>query len=234
MIDFAKVVQLFIDLLPQLPVTLLLTILSLLGGLVLGLVLALVRIYRVPVLSQLVVVYVSFMRSTPMLVQLFLIFYGLPKIIQVITGYDIQYWSSLTFSVLAFSLHCAAAMSEVYRSAYLAVPKAQLEAGYAVGMTYFQTLRRILLPQMMRVALPNIGNHSITLFKESTIAFTIGLVDVMGQAQILIERSYGIFLLETYLAVSVIYWFCSMLMGRFVAYMNARYAKRYKIMAGKA
>lgn len=234
MIDFQIVADAFFDLLPKLPLTLLLTVLALLGGLVLGLALALVRIFKVPVLSHLVVVYVSFMRCTPTLVQLFLIFYGLPKLVLVVTGIDIQYWSSLTFAVIAFGLHCAAVMSEVFRSAYLAVPKAQFEAASSVGMTYLQSLRRIIVPQMNRIALPNIGNHSITLFKESSLAFTIGLVDLMGQAQILIERNYGITILETYLAVSAIYWFCSMLLGRFIAYMNGRSARKYKIMAGKA
>lgn len=234
MIDFQMFTEAFLDLLPKLPLTLLLTVLALTGGILLGLILALIRIFRIPVLSQIVVVFVSFMRCTPTLVQLFLIFYGLPKLVFVVFGIDIQYWSSLTFAVIAFGLHCSAAMSEVYRSAYLAVPKLQFEAAYSVGMTYIQALRRIILPQMNRVALPNIGNHSITLFKESSLAFTIGLVDLMGQAQILIERSYGITILETYLAVSVIYWFCSMLLGRLIHAMNQRAARKYTIMAGKA
>ncbi|MDF2723268.1 MAG: ytmL [Paenibacillus sp.] len=233
MIDFSEVVNAFWKLLPKLPLTLSFTALALLSGSLLGFVLALVRIFRVPVLAQAIVVYISFMRCTPGIVQLFLIFYGLPKLLLLI-GIQISSWSNFTFAVIAFGLHCGAVMSEVIRSAYLAVPKSQHEAASAVGMSYVQALRRILIPQMLRIAVPVVGNNAITIFKESSLVFTVGVVDLMGQAQIMTQRRYGVTLLETYLAVSFIYWFCSMLFGRLLAVYQNRSERKYKLMARKA
>jgi len=233
LIDLAEVINAFWKLLPKLPLTLSFTVLALAGGILLGFVLALIRIFRIPVLSQLIVVYVSFMRCTPGILQLFLIFYGLPQLLQQ-AGIDINSWSNFTFAVIAFGLHCGAVMSEVIRSAYLAVPASQHEAASAVGMSYFQALRRIIIPQMLRIAIPVIGNNAITIFKESSLVFTVGVVDLMGQAQILTQRRYGVTLIETYLAVSFIYWFCSMLLGRLLALYQNRSERKYKIMARKA
>lgn len=233
MISFAEVIDAFWKLLPKLPLTLSFTILALAGGILLGFVLALIRIFRIPVLSQLIVVYVSFMRCTPGIVKLFLIFYGLPQLLLQI-GVNINSWSNFTFAVLSFGLHGGAVMSEVIRSAYLAVPKSQHEAASAVGMSYVQSLRRIIIPQMVRIAVPIIGNNAITIFKESSLVFTVGVVDLMGQAQILTQRRYGVTLIETYLAVSFIYWFCSMLLGRLLALYQHRTERKYKIMARKA
>lgn len=233
MINFSEIIDAFWKLLPKLPLTLSFTLLALAGGIGLGFVLALVRIFRIPVLTQLIVVYVSFMRCTPGIVQLFLIFYGLPQVLLRI-GIDINGWSNFSFAVVAFGLHCGAVMSEVIRSAYLAVPKTQHEAALAVGMSYFQSLRRIIIPQMFRIAVPVVGNNAITIFKESSLVFTVGVVDLMGQAQILTQRRYGVTLIETYLAVSFIYWFFSMLFGRLLAYYQNRTERKYKIMARKA
>lgn len=233
MINFSEIIDAFWKLLPKLPLTLSFTLLALAGGIGLGFVLALVRIFRIPVLSQLIVVYVSFMRCTPGIVQLFLIFYGLPQVLLRI-GININGWSNFSFAVVAFGLHCGAVMSEVIRSAYLAVPKTQHEAALAVGMSYFQSLRRVIIPQMFRIAVPVVGNNAITIFKESSLVFTVGVVDLMGQAQILTQRRYGVTLIETYLAVSFIYWFFSMLFGRLLAYYQNRTERKYKIMARKA
>lgn len=233
MINFSEIIDAFWKLLPKLPLTLSFTLLALAGGIGLGFVLALVRIFRIPVLSQLIVVYVSFMRCTPGIVQLFLIFYGLPQVLLRI-GININGWSNFSFAVVAFGLHCGAIMSEVIRSAYLAVPKTQHEAALAVGMSYFQSLRRVIIPQMFRIAVPVVGNNAITIFKESSLVFTVGVVDLMGQAQILTQRRYGVTLIETYLAVSFIYWFFSMLFGRLLAYYQNRTERKYKIMARKA
>ncbi|MNI08649.1 putative amino-acid permease protein YxeN [compost metagenome] len=233
MINLAEVIDAFWKLLPKLPLTLSFTGLALVGGTLLGFVLALIRIFRIPVLSQLIVVYISFMRCTPGIVQLFLIFYGLPKLLLQV-GIQINSWSNFTFAVICFGLHCGASMSEVIRSAYLAIPQSQHEAASAVGMSYFQSLRRIIIPQMLRISIPVVGNNAITIFKESSLVFTVGVVDLMGQAQILTQRKYGITLIETYLAVSFIYWFCSMLFGRLLNFYQNRTERKYKIMARRA
>ncbi|WP_135546373.1 amino acid ABC transporter permease [Paenibacillus cymbidii] len=233
MINVTELVNAFWKLLPKLPLTLSFTVLTLIGGISLGFVLALARIFRIPVLSQAIVAYISFMRCTPGIVQLFLIFYGLPKLLPLI-GIDVSSWSNFTFAVISFALHCGAVLSEVIRSAYLAVPASQHEAASAIGMSYTQALRRILIPQMLSIAIPIVGNNAITIFKESSLVFTVGVIDLMGQAQIMIQRRHGITLLETYLAVSFIYWFCAMLFGRLLAYYQRRNEQKYKLMARKA
>lgn len=223
----------FWKLLPKIPLSLSFAVLTIIGGTILGFILALIRIFRMPVLSQLVVVFNSFIRCTPSIVQLFLVFYGLPQLLSII-GINISWWNNFFFALLAFGLHCSAVMSELIRSAYLAIPQSQHEAARSVGMTYFQTLRRIIFPQMVRIALPTVGNNAITIFKESSIVFTVGVVELMGQAQILAQSRYGVTLLETYLAVSFIYWFVSMLFGRLITYFQKREDKKYKIMARKS
>mgnify|MGYP000105416748 FL=1 len=100
----------------------------------------------------------------------------------------------------------AASISEVFKSAYLAVPKGQLEAGLSIGLTGFQTFRRILLPQTFQIALPNITTAILNLMKDAALAYTIGLVDVMGAGNLIISRNLGNYSLETYTAVALIYW----------------------------
>lgn len=233
MIDLQVALDAASKILPKLPLTLLLTILTLILGATLGLVLAIIRIKKIPGLSHLAVLYISFMRCTPTIVQLFLIFYGLPLLFKLVY-IDIQGWSAFTFAVIAFGLHSAAVLAEIIRSAYLAVPDSQHEAAKAIGMTYTQSLRRIIIPQMFRISLPNLGNNVVSTFKETSLAFSIGVVDIMGQSQVLIERSYGITIVEVYVVVSIIYWFCSMILGRLIAWYNARTNAKYNSVAGKA
>lgn len=233
MIDIQVVLDAAAKILPQLPLTLLLTLLTLIVGAALGLVLAIIRIKKIRGLSQLAVLYISFMRCTPTIVQLFLIFYGLPLLFKLI-HIDIQGWSAFTFAVIALGLHSAASLAEIIRSAYLAVPDSQHEAAKAVGMTYAQSLRRIIIPQMFRISLPNLGNNIISTFKETSLAFSIGVVDIMGQSQILIERSYGITVIEVYVVVSLIYWLCCMVLGRLIAWYNTQANAKYSSVAGKA
>lgn len=197
--------ELFGQVLDRLPVTLLMLILSLFFALLLSIVIAVIRIQKVPVLYQISTVYLSFTRATPLLVQLFLVYFGLPKFL-LIFHIDINSFDRLFFAILAFTLHTAAYLSEVVRGAYLAVGKQQLEAAYSVGMTYFQALRRIILPQAFVIALPNMGNTTIELFKDTSLAFTIGIIDIMGQARIILGNNYGLGLFQIYLVISIVYW----------------------------
>ncbi|MER1985302.1 MAG: amino acid ABC transporter permease [Solibacillus sp.] len=200
--DFAKI---FVQILDKLPMTLLMVVVSLIFAVIIGFLTAIIRINRTAILAPVATVYISFMRGTPMLIQLFLIYFGLPQLLLAL-GIDINGWHQFVFLVLAFSLHTGAYLSEVFRSAYLAVGREQLEAAYAVGMTYPQALRRIILPQSFQYALPNLGNNIIELFKDTSLAFTIGMIDLMGQARIIIGNNHGTGYFEVYLAISVVYW----------------------------
>lgn len=150
--------------------------------------------------------YVFILRCTPPIVLLFLVFYGLPEFLAWWLHLDVDDWSRAIFVVVTMVLLFAASISEVFKSAYLAVPKGQLEAGLSIGLTGFQTFRRILLPQTFQIALPNITTAILNLMKDAALAYTIGLVDVMGAGNLIISRNLGNYSLETYTAVALIYW----------------------------
>lgn len=216
----------FQKLLERLPVTVTLIVVSFIIGIILGLVIAMIRIHRVPVLTQLATVYVSFFRGTPILVQLFLVFYGIPMLLNLI-GINVNGWDKIIFAIITLSFNSAAFLSEVIRSAYLAVGQAQLEAAYSVGMNYFQAVTRIIFPQAFRMAIPNLGNNVIVLVKESSLAFSIGVTDLMGKAIIMRENNYGINMFEIYLAIAIIYWILCVIIEQTVLYLEKKTNKGY-------
>lgn len=197
----------------RLPVTLTILLLSLLFGLLLGFIIALVRIRKRKISYAVATFYLSFMRCTPTIVQLFLVYYGLPQLLLVF-GVDVNGWDKMIFAVITFSLHSAAFFSEVIRSAYLAVGSGQQEAAYSVGMSYFQSLRRIILPQAFGIAIPNLGNNLIILLKETSLAFSIGITDIMGQVQIILGNNYGANIIQVYIIVSLMYWVLSIVIEK--------------------
>lgn len=144
---------------------------------------------------------------------LFMVFYGLPEFLKWWLGIDINSWSRTVFVIIAMILLFAASISEVFKSAFEAIPKGQLEAGLSIGLTGFQTFLRILLPQGFRIALPNITNAILNLLKDTALAYTIGLADVMGAGNLLIGRNLGNYSLETYTAVAIIYWVLALLLS---------------------
>ena len=151
-------------LLAYLPVTLFITVLAMLFGVIVGLGLALIKINRIPVLAQLTALFVSFVRGTPLLVQLYLSYYGVPVLLRYVnyfchTDFNINSVPSMLFVLVAFSLNEAAYNSETLRAALQSVSKGQIEAAQSLGMTYMQILRRIILPEAFVVALPNLGNN---------------------------------------------------------------------------
>ena len=119
----------------------------------------------------------------------------------------------------------AASISEVFKSAYLAVPKGQLEAGLSIGLTTSQTLIRIICPQALRFALPNISNAILNLLKDTALAYTIGLADVMGTGNLIIGQNMGNYSLETYTAVALIYWGLALMLALVSQRMEAKYDK---------
>jgi His/Glu/Gln/Arg/opine family amino acid ABC transporter permease subunit len=188
-----------------LPTTLFLTVASAAVGLVWGAFLAWGRLARVPGVGPVVSTLVSYLRGTPALVQLFLIYYGLPLALRGL-GWSVDDWPKVGFAIVAFGLHMAGFFSEVLRSSYLAVEKGQSEAAWSIGLTDFQAFRRIVAPQAARVALPNLGNSFIGLLKETSLAFSIGVVDLTGQAQAVAARGFGARQFEILLGLALVYW----------------------------
>lgn len=207
--DASYILKFIPKLLQALPVTIEITIVAAIGGLILGFLIAIVKIKKIKILNQICGVYVSFMRGTPLLVQLFLSYYGLPVLLQALneemgTNLDVNRIPAIAFVFLTFSLNEAAYNSETIRSAILAVDKNEIEAGIAMGMTGLQVMRRITLPQALVVALPNLGNSFISLLKNTSLAFTVSVLDIMGAAKVASGRNLRFF--EVYIAAALIYW----------------------------
>ncbi|WP_241152369.1 ABC transporter substrate-binding protein/permease [Vaginisenegalia massiliensis] len=198
-----------LKLLPYLPITLLMALCSEIIGLILGFLICMAKLKKVPVLNPLLTVFVSFMRGTPQLVQLFLAFYGFPIFVewlnqQLGTGIQVTQIPPLVYVFIAFGLSEAAYNSEIFRSAVQAVNKTEIEAAYAIGLTSWQTLKRVIVPNALITAIPNLGNSLIRLLKGTSLAFTVTVIDIMGQTRILAGANLRYF--EAYVAVALIYW----------------------------
>ncbi|MBA4537262.1 amino acid ABC transporter permease [Bacillus aquiflavi] len=216
--------DLFVKVLEKLPLTLLMLGLSLFFSFILGIIIAVIRIKKKLILYQMATVYLSFTRSTPLLVQLFLVYFGLPQLLLAF-NIDINNWDRLVFLIITFSLHTAAYLSEVFRSAYIAVGHDQLEAAYSVGMSYFQALRKIILPQAFIISLPNLGNNIIELLKDTSLAFTIGIIDIMGQVRIILGNNHGMGMFQIYVVISLVYWGTCIIIESVISYMEKTFKK---------
>ena len=183
-------------------ITLPLTLISFVLAMFIALVTALVQVVNVKGLKQLARFYVWVIRGTPLLVQLFVIFFGLPSLGIVM--------DSFTSAIIVFSINTGAYASETIRAAIEAVPIGQMEAGYCVGMTYMQIMRRIILPQALRIAFPPLSNSLISLVKDTSLAASITITEMFMVAQRVAARTYETFAL--YCEVALIYLlFCTIL-----------------------
>ena len=176
--------------------TVLLSVGGMFFGLVLGFALALMRLSKILPLNWLARVYVSFFRGTPLLVQLFMIYYGLPQL-----GIELD---PLPAALIGFSLNMAAYVCEILRAAIGSIDRGQWEAASSIGMTRAQTLRRVVLPQAARTALPPLGNSFISLVKDTALAATIQVPELFRQAQLITARTFEVFTM--YLTAALIYW----------------------------
>lgn len=213
--DFELVFSQIPDLLKYLPVTLELAAVSMVMGLLLGLVLAVVKTKKIPVISQLANFYISIIRGTPVLVQLYIVYFGIPmflKYLNMTFGYNFNTSSTSGFlcAILALGFNESAYHAETIRAALLSVDNGQIEAANAIGMTYFQTLRRIILPEALTVALPGLGNSFIALIKGTSLAFVCSVVEMTAQGKILSGRTYRYF--ETYVSLAIIYWIITIIL----------------------
>lgn len=222
--DLEFITNIFPSLIETLPLTIYIVIVTAVLGFLLAVVVTALRIKKVPVISQLLNMYTSFMRSTPGLIHIFIVYYGLPVLFAGI-GININVISRVTFSIVALVLYNGAFVSEILRPSYLAIPKAQHEAAISVGMTNWQKLTRIIFPQVLPIALPSLGNALIDLLKDTSLLFLIGLVDIMGQADIIIANTLGVYQLEVYVAVALIYWALSVVLEQVMRLLEKKTRK---------
>ncbi|HEL1618388.1 TPA: amino acid ABC transporter permease [Streptococcus suis] len=214
-----RVWQLLIDsftqiLVPGLLVTIPLTILSFIFGLIIAIGTALVQIAQIPILKQVARFYIWVVRGTPLLVQLYVIFFGLPSLGIVLDAFP--------SAVLVFSVNTGAYAAETIRASIESVPKGQLEAGYSVGMSFAQTMRRIILPQAFRVAFPPLSNTLIGLVKDTSLAANITVLEMFMATQQIAARTYEPFAL--YCEVALIYLFFSTILTKLQAYGEKKLA----------
>ena len=169
---------------------------------IIALITALVQVANIKVLKQIARFYVWIIRGTPLLVQLFVVFFGLPSLGIIVDAFP--------SAVFVFSINTGAYASETIRAAIESIPEGQMEAGYCVGMTYMQIMRRIILPQALRTAFPPLSNSLISLVKDTSLAASITITEMFMVAQRVAARTYETFAL--YCEVALIYLiFCTVL-----------------------
>lgn len=205
-------------LLPGIKVTVPLTLISFAISLVLGLILAWLQVANVKVLKQVAFIYTWIFRGTPLIVQLFIIFYGLPSLGIILDAFPA--------AVIGFGLNLAAYNAEVFRSAIIAVPKGQTEAAYLIGLTYPQLMSRIVLPQAFSIAFPSLFNNLISLLKDTSLAASITVVELFTVTQQIAARTYEPFAL--YMEAAVIYLIFSTLLTLLQGYLEKKFVWKTK------
>lgn len=212
--NFDLVVNSFPLLLVGAGVTIKITALSVALGVIIGLFVGIARISRIKILRVLSAVYVDFFRGTPLLVQIFLVYFALP----VITGQRVD---PFVAAIGSCGINSGAYVAEIFRAGIQSIDKGQMEAGRSLGMTWVQTMRYIIVPQAFKRVIPPLGNEFIALLKDSSLVSVIGFEELTRRGQLIIAKTYGS--LEIWISVAVIYLAMTLTISRFVAYLERRY-----------
>ena len=176
------------------------TVISLVIAAVLGILTCLFRISGIRLLEWIARFYIWLIRGTPMLVQAMYIYLALPQLIQLVTGSGFKI-SIFAASILTLSLNAGAYMAEIFRGAIEAVNKGQTEASRSLGLNYAQTMRKVILPQAVRICLPSLVNQCIITLKDSTILYAIGLSEIMYYGKVYVGRTFAVFATYTWIAI---------------------------------
>ncbi|MBO4852171.1 MAG: amino acid ABC transporter permease [Schwartzia sp.] len=195
-------------------VTIKITAISVLLGILIGLFIGIARISTNRVIHLVAAVYVDFLRGTPLLVQIFLVYFALP----VVTGQRIDPFLA---AIAACSINSSAYVAEIFRAGIQSIDAGQMEAGRSLGMTWTQTMRYIIVPQAARRVIPPLGNEFIALLKDSSLVSVIGFEELTRRGQLIIARTYAS--LEIWLCVAIIYLAMTVSISRLVAWLERRY-----------
>jgi glutamate/aspartate transport system permease protein len=203
--------------------TLMLTALSALGGLVLGTLLALMRLSNMKVLGAIATGYVNLMRSLPLVLVIFWFYFLVPYLGQIITGSERpMVVGAFSSALITFTLFEAAYFSEIMRAGIQSIPKGQVSAGYALGLTYRQVTSYIVLPQALRNMLPVILTQTIVLFQDTSLVYVLSITDFLGAASKVAQRDGR--LIEMYLFAALVYFVISFAASRLVRALQAKTA----------
>ena len=188
---------------------------------ILGAVLAVIQHFKVKGLAWLVKLYISYFRGTPLLIQLFLFYYGLPMVFDVM-----KQCPKVLALIICLALNSAAYISEAIRGAIDSVEQGQYEASLAFGMTRYQMMTRIVLPQAAVAAIPPITNSCMDIIKMSSLGMTIGIQDIMGEAQLTAATYYKTF--ETYIIAAAFYWVLAIVLGKIQKKIEKKVSAAYQ------
>ena len=211
------------EVLKGVPNTIIISIVAMFVGLIIGTLFAIIRIKHVPVLSQLIIVYNSFFRSTPLIVQLFILYYGIPSFILFLN--DQFSWtiipdifSPLTIAFIVFSFHAVAYLSESIKGGLQSVDQNQIEAAQTVGLSKFNIYKEIVLPQAFAYALPNIENQFIMLIKGTSLAFAVQVTEIMAVSRVIANEGYRF--IPVYTVAAIFYWLLAIILEFIFAKME--------------
>ena len=194
-------------------ITIQITAISVGLGLIIGMFVGIARISNVKLLRWLAAIYIDFLRGTPLLVQIFLIYFALPVILE-------QRVAPFIAAITACGINSGAYIAEIFRAGIQAIDEGQMEAGRSLGMTWVQTMRYIIVPQAFKNIVPPLGNEFIALLKDSSLVSVIGFEELTRRGQLIIARTYGS--LEIWISVALIYLVMTLTISRLVAYLEKR------------
>lgn len=200
------------------PKTLLLAMTILLLAIILGSCIHLIVQYKVPFVSQIIVVLQSFLRGTPNVVLLYFMFAALPELLTLITGslgipFDANKINPVFIVIITFSISLSVFQSEIIRGAILSVDKGQIEAAHSLGYSFWQTFRKVIFPQALIEAFPDFMNSLLLVIKALSLAYLFTVIDILGQAKLLggFTQRY----LEAFAAAALIYWVLCIVLTKF-------------------
>lgn len=228
--DFGFMKEAFPQILAAVPVTLLMAFVSACIGWILGLLIALIRKGKIPVISQIFGIFVSFMRSVPMVILLYISYYVMPDLINqygsnIGLSIDVSVIPPVVYAIFALLLNQAAYSSEVFRSAISAVDEGQREAALSIGMTEFQSYRRIIFPQAFATALPNLSGLFVMLIKDTSLAYYVGVYEITATANLLSMPKLNF--IEAYIMTTVIYEVLSIIFNKLFA-LEENHLKKFR------
>lgn len=212
--DFQYFLNSFGVCMPYLLVTLEILVISLFFSLLFGMFFAWCKLRKNHVVRILANTYTEIIRGTPFIVLLFIIYFGIPKFMLSVMNISMDGVTKSVYIIVTLAMFGSARMSEAMRAAYLAVPSGQMEAALSVGISPVQSFLSIVFPQALLIAIPNMGNLILSNLLETAVGFSIGIVDFVGNARLVITRDYGVHSLEIYCIVALVYWCMSMIMSK--------------------
>ena len=230
--DLRYVAEVLPQLAAKLPTTIAVVFVCYVLGFALAFVVFLGRISRFAALCAVLETYVSLVRCIPIVLLLFLVYYGMPQLVMQLAGVDIGSWSTFVFAGITLVLFNGGWISEIFRSTYHALPVDQRQLASTLGYGRLQTWTHVILPQMIGTALPDLGSAAIDLLKDSSLLFTIGIVDTMGLASILVSNNFGVHQSEIYFAVALVYWVATLVIEACV-WLAKRANKYYQLISGR-